>query len=238
MQQQDVLTIQTLDAVDVQLARAGIGSRAYAFLIDWHVRLLFALAWFAVATLIVGRDAGAGGTAFLFAAVLPPLLIYFLYHPVLEIAMQGQTPGKRWIHLRVVTADGGTPTAGAQLVRNLFRLLDSMPAFYALGLGVMLATRDQVRIGDLAAGTLVVYDTPPAGTSLADAAVHEGPAARVAPLLEEWLERWSQLDPARRDEIAWGLLRKAGVDVGAGAKSGEDLRALVRQWLDDVARSR
>lgn len=237
--QQDVLTIRTLDAVDVHLARAGIGSRAYAFLIDWHIRLLFAVAWFAVGSLIVGGGFGAGGSAFLFAVVLPALAIYFLYHPVLEIVMQGQTPGKRWIHLRVVTADGGTPGVGAHLVRNLFRILDSMPVFYALGLGVMFVTRDQVRIGDLAAGTLVVYDTPPASTSLANATVHEGPRARVVPLLEEWLERWPELDPVQRDQIAWNLLRKAGVEAGTGldAKSAEDLREHVRRWLHDVAKA-
>jgi uncharacterized RDD family membrane protein YckC len=200
---------------------------------------LFALAWFAVAALIVGEGLKSAGMPFLVAAVLPALAIYFLYHPVLEILMQGQTPGKRWIHLRVVTADGGTPSIGAQLVRNLFRILDAMPAFYALGLGVMFATRDQVRIGDLAAGTLVVYDLPPPAASLASAVVHEGPRARIVPLLEEWLERWPELDPVQRDQIAWGLLRKAGVDVGSGMQvaHSEALRAHVRQWLNDVAKA-
>ncbi|MGH8481225.1 MAG: RDD family protein [Nevskiaceae bacterium] len=233
---QEVLTIRTLDAVDVHLARAGIGSRSYAFLIDWHIRLLAALAWIAGGMLVAGADFKTSVTAYAFGVGLPAALIYFLYHPVLEIAMQGQTPGKRWIHLRIVTTDGSTPGVGALLVRNVFRLLDSMPALYALGLLVMLCTRDQVRIGDLAAGTLVVYDAPPAKESLADAAVHDAARARVVPLLEEWLERWPDLEPPQRDEIARGLLRKAGAEAGV-TSDGEVLREHVKRWLDGNARA-
>jgi uncharacterized RDD family membrane protein YckC len=229
---QDVLTIRTLDAVDVHFARAGIGSRSYAFLIDWHIRLFAALAWLLVARLVIGGDFGSSAPAWLFGAILPAAAIYLLYHPVLEIAMQGQTPGKRWIHLRIVTADGSVPGAGALLMRNVFRLLDSMPAFYALGLLVMFCTRDQVRIGDLAAGTLVVHELPPAKGDLADAVVHEGARARVAPLLEEWLERWDDLEPPQRGDIARALLRKASVEVDS-ALDGEGLRARVRSWLDE-----
>jgi len=234
---QDVLIIQTLDAVDVHLARAGIGSRSYAFLIDWHIRFIAAMTWFLVAVYVAGIDFKSGVTTFWFSVSLPAALIYFLYHPVLEIAMQGQTPGKRWTHLRIVTTDGGTPGVGALLVRNVFRLVDSMPALYGLGLLVMFCTRDQVRIGDLAAGTLVVHDPPPpAAKGLGEAAVHDGAAARVAPLLEEWLERWNDIDAAQRDDIAHGLLRKAGAEPGPGA-TGEGLRERVRGWLHDSARA-
>ena len=232
---EDVLTIRTLDAIDVHLARAGVGGRSYAFLIDWHIRFIAALVWFLVAFYVVGVTPQSSLKAFWFGVMLPAALLYFLYHPVLEIAMQGQTPGKRWTHLRIVTADGAPAGVGALLVRNLFRLVDSMPAFYALGLLVMLCTRDQVRIGDLAAGTVVVYETPASAEALADVAVHDGAAVRIAPLLEEWLERWPQLDPAQRDSIAQGLLSKAGAP--ADASDGEALRAHVRRWLDETARA-
>ncbi len=232
---EDVLTIRTLDAIDVHLARAGVGARSYAFLIDWHIRFVASLAWFLVGFYAVGVTPQDGKAPFWLGVMLPAALIYFLYHPVLEIAMQGQTPGKRWTHLRIVTADGAPAGVGALLVRNLFRLIDSMPAFYALGLLVMLCTRDQVRIGDLAAGTLVVYDTPLPAEALADVVVHDGAPARVAPLLEEWLERWPDLEPAQRDAIALGLLRKAGAPPG-DAPHDELLRAHVRRWLDETAR--
>jgi len=230
----EVLTIQTLDAIEVQFVRAGIGGRSYAFLIDWHIRLLAAVVWFTVAVVVFDWNASASKTAFTWGAAVPAGLIYFLYHPVLEIAMRGQTPGKRWIHLRIVTTEGGVPGAGPLLVRNVFRLLDSAPALYALGLLVMLCTRDQVRIGDLAAGTLVVYDSPEPKGSLADTVVADGVAGRVAPLLEEWLERWRDLNPGQRDDIARALLQKAGV-AGHETLKGDALRVRVRGWLDDDA---
>lgn len=232
---QEVLTIQTLDGIDVQMARAGIGSRSYAFLIDWHIRLLAAVVWFAVVVVVFDSSAADSREAFIWGAALPSGLIYFLYHPVLEVAMRGQTPGKRWIHLRIVTTEGTVPGAGSLLLRNVFRILDSAPALYALGLLVMLCTRDQVRIGDLAAGTLVVYDVPEPKGALADAVVHDGVAARVTPLLEEWLERWPELDPLQRDGIARGLLGKAGVG-GHESLGDAALRERVRGWLGDNAR--
>ena len=66
--------------------------------------------------------------------VLPALAIYFLYHPVLELAMRGRTPGKRSAGIHVVTRDGSAPSAGALLVRNVFRLIDSLPVAYGVGL--------------------------------------------------------------------------------------------------------
>jgi uncharacterized RDD family membrane protein YckC len=228
----EVLTIHTLDAIDVHVDRAGIGSRAYAFLIDWHIRFLAATTWFLLAIVVLGMDFKTGATTFSFGAMLPTALIYFLYHPVLEIGMRGQTPGKRWAHLRIVTSDGGIPGTGALLVRNLFRVLDSLPSMYALGLLVMLCTKDSVRIGDLAAGTIVVYDNPAPKGLPSEAGVHEGVAARVAPLLEEWLERWDELDVAGRDGIARGLLHKAGVGDHERLDSAA-LRMRVRGWLDE-----
>jgi uncharacterized RDD family membrane protein YckC len=139
--------------------RAGIGSRAYAFLIDWHIRLLAALGWFAAAIAVLGTDLAVLAEHWRWS-LLPPALLYFLYHPVLELALHGDTPGKRTAGLRTVTRDGRTPGVGALLTRNLLRVVDSLPLFYALGLVVMFCTREQVRIGDLVAGTVVVYDEP------------------------------------------------------------------------------
>lgn len=143
------------------LARAGIGSRAYAFLIDWHIRLLAALAWFAVGIVVLGTElAPKDYPAWKYGVALPAALVYFLYHPVLEIAMGGLTPGKRMAELRIVASDGRAPDPVALLVRNLLRLADWLPAFYMLGLGLMFFRQDQRRLGDIVAGTVVVYDEP------------------------------------------------------------------------------
>src|SRR2546430_9459960 len=95
---------------------AGPGARAYAFLLDWHIRLIVALAWFVVGALLyngrpslappLSNDARWFGTV-----VAPALAIYFLYHCVLELAMRGSTPGKRMAGVRLVARDGGSPSA-------------------------------------------------------------------------------------------------------------------------------
>src|SRR2546421_10292875 len=72
--------------------------------------------------------------------------------------MRGSTPGKRMAGVRIVARDGGGPSAGALLTRNVFRLVDSLPLFYGVGLITVVLTRDNLRIGDMAAGTLLVFE--------------------------------------------------------------------------------
>src|SRR5690606_4225634 len=90
--------------------------------------------------------------------VLPATALYLLYHPVLEVLMRGRTPGKRMAGVRIVKRDGGVPGSVALLVRNIFRLIDFLPFFYFVGLVTTMLTRHCVRLGDIAAGTLLVYD--------------------------------------------------------------------------------
>src|SRR5579871_5993708 len=97
----DQFTIASATGVDVSLEIAGPGSRSYAFIVDWHIRVLLALAWFAAAALLAlghvlpKADDDLENVGFVFGTVLPPTFIYFFYHPILEVAMRGRTPGKR-----------------------------------------------------------------------------------------------------------------------------------------------
>ena len=153
---------------------AGPGSRSYAFLIDWHIRLLAALAWILAGLLVHRPDWNLRSTGF-WVVFGPALAIYLLYHPVVELAMHGQTPGKRYAGVRVVGRDGRDPGVRAILVRNALRLIDGLPFGYAVGLVVSVVTTDRVRLGDLVAGTrLVVRETGSAGQPAAGS-----PAARV-----------------------------------------------------------
>ena len=130
------LHVASATGVDLALRIAGLGGRSYAFVIDWHIRVAAAIAWLGIGSLLLFGDLlpRAGGGAALYGVLLPALAIYALYHPVLEVAMGGQTPGKRLAGLRIVTLDGRVPTTGALVVRNLLRLVDSLPALYAVGL--------------------------------------------------------------------------------------------------------
>jgi uncharacterized RDD family membrane protein YckC len=214
--------IRGATGVDLALPIAGPGSRTYAFLIDWHIRVLVALAWLAAAMLALNGALtlrGASGkttAAFVFLALLPPLAIYFLYHPVIELLMRGQTPGKRLAGVRIVDRDGGIPGVGAILIRNIFRLVDSLPAFYVVGLSTTFVSAQRVRIGDLAAGTLLVLDEhstpsvfPGASGGRGDADVH------IADLAAQILERWPALAVDRRAALARALLARAAGAAGA-----------------------
>jgi hypothetical protein len=150
----------------------------------------------------------------------PPAAIYFLYHPVWEVATRGLTPGKRMAGLQTVSRDGGAPSVGSLLTRNVFRLVDSFPVAYALGLLTTMVTRNHVRIGDLAAGTLLVYaryDTTAARYPEERRAGNQLDAASTE-VLNELLQRWPGLDSAARRRIAQTLL------ANPATQSDEDLR--------------
>jgi len=233
---ESIVRIPSVTGVDVELKIAGPGGRSYAFVIDWHIRFLAAAAWF-----IVGTIAYAGGlrvlpadeveAAYTFVVVAPSIVIYFLYHPVLEVLFHGQTPGKRMAGVRLVAlADGGAPGIGALLVRNVFRLVDSLPWLYAVGLLTTMVTKNAVRIGDIAAGTVLVYDEPPSSQlldRLSGRAVARLGLER-AQLVRELLDRWPQLGPDARRKLAGDLLARASV----AAHSGDD--AALRAQLEEL----
>jgi uncharacterized membrane protein SpoIIM required for sporulation len=157
------LHVDSVTGVDVALAVAGPGARAFAFILDFVFRTLIAIAWYVVAAalynhhLSIARPLGPDSLWFALVAA-PPLAIFLLYHVVLEILTSGRTPGKRMAALRIVTRDGAAPNVGALLVRNIFRVVDGLPMAYGVGLVTSMIRADHVRIGDLAAGTLLVYD--------------------------------------------------------------------------------
>lgn len=235
------LRVASVTGVDLDLCIAGLGGRSYAFVVDWHIRAVGAIAWYGLGSLILYGDLTVPqqsdiDTPFLLIVVLPTLLVYVLYHPVLEIVMQGRTPGKRIAGVRIVSLDGQVPGVGALLIRNVLRMLDSLPSFYVVGLTVVLTTRQSRRVGDIAAGTLLVYE----GAEYASAAFEEASflvtdteqadveadVEKVA-LVRELLRRWKHLTPAARRQLAGRLL---GEDRDAHAEDDlkRRLEALIR----------
>ncbi len=219
------LLVGTPTGVELELALAGPGARAFAFLVDWHIRALLAAAWYvAGAVLYNGRLsllAPLEPQSRWFLLVLAPAAgIYFLYHVVLEIGTRGHTPGKRLAGLRILSRDGGPPSVGALLVRNVFRLIDSLPLLYGVGLTVTFLTREHLRIGDLAAGTVLAYEPR-------SALPYDRPATRSATPLDpqlaevaaELLARWPDLEPAARVRLGAEVLRRAGRSAPAGGEA-------------------
>jgi uncharacterized RDD family membrane protein YckC len=212
------ISVHSVTGVDLTLHIAGPGNRSYAFVIDWHIRLLLSGAWLLLAVYVMRLSLNARSQDGLLS-LLPAFGIYFLYHPILEIAMRGRTPGKRIAGIRIVTRTGGAPGTAALLIRNVFRLIDSLPALYALGLVTCFVTANRVRIGDMAAGTLLVLDEAAAAKSLARLEVLTAGSALpldTLELVDQILERWPSLGSDNRRRIAATLL--ARVEPGCDAR--------------------
>jgi uncharacterized RDD family membrane protein YckC len=149
----DLHEIRTADNVGIGYDAAGIGSRFLAFALD---ALILGVVVFAalVVALVIAPD-GVVGMVALALLVLIPILLAVGYFTVAEALTAGRTPGKRALGLRVIRIDGGAPGLRESLVRNIVRLVD-----LALGIGlvVMFLDRRSRRLGDLAAGTVVVRE--------------------------------------------------------------------------------
>lgn len=221
----DSLTLHSVAGTDARMRIAGPGARAYAFLIDWHVRVIIGFLLFLL------------GAAFQFVVRmelllwLPALIVYALYHPVLEWQLRGRTPGKRRAGLRIVTAEGGVPGLGPILVRNVLRIVDSLPAFYTLGFVACMVDGRARRLGDMAAGTLLVEaERDHEGAFEALSARRSStldPA--LAELASDLVERWEELQPARREALAGKVLQRAGVEAAEGDPLPRLLTLLARE---------
>jgi uncharacterized RDD family membrane protein YckC len=213
------LVVDSVTGVDLALPVAGPGVRSYAFLIDWVIRAILFTAWYGVAAVIYNRRwtfiAPLSPDAKWFVlVVMPAAAMYFLYHLVLEIAMHGRTPGKRMAGVHIVTREGGSPGVGALLTRNVFRLVDSMPLLYGVGLVTALATRDHVRVGDMAAGTLLVYERPDVVLPelvAPNASGEQTLRSSDTEIIAELLLRWPHLDSDARQSLATAVLSRHGV---------------------------
>lgn len=217
----DLIYVNSADAMSYTLEIAGVGARSYAFVLDWHIRLLAALVWIYLAAFLFYDlsvfstlfEEDSANAAALWVIFLPATIMYFFYHPILETMMHGSTPGKRTAGVRLITLEGFTPGTGSILTRNIFRLIDSLPGVYTVGLTVAIFTRNHVRIGDIAAGTVLVYDKNTSKQSLSDVAqqsLDSSLSAKNHDLLLELLERWKQLDKAQRIHLGQQFLNRIG----------------------------
>ena len=210
-------SILGLDNIRLDLPVAGLGSRTLAAFLDYLGMGALAALW-VVLSLLVGALLAPGWVAVFLLGGL--FLIHWGYFAGLEIAMGGRTPGKRALQLRVVTAEGGTPGAGALLIRNLVRTID-------LVAGVPLMAIDPLsrRLGDRLGGTLVVHDHPPeAGPVLGR--VPPGWGARELAVVESFLARAGNLeDQALARQMAeriLGRIRQDAPDLLMGLDPGID----------------
>lgn len=155
MEYEDRVSISTPEGIEIEMALAGIGSRLSARLIDFVLQLLVAGAVALVVGLIAG---GISGSEELAAGVAAGFAFFaFLFYDVLfEAYREGQTPGKKRLGIRVL-GDGGEPESfRAAMVRNIMRLIDEFATVFLGALISMVRSPKNQRLGDIAAGTIVV----------------------------------------------------------------------------------
>jgi uncharacterized RDD family membrane protein YckC len=199
---------------------AGPGTRLGAYLLDLGIRIV---ALFSIMTVV-------SAVLFPFSATGLPAGVYFVvafllewgYGAFFETYWNGQTPGKRAFHLRVIKTEGYAIGFHEAMIRNLLRAADFAPLFYAAGFLTAVSNPRLQRIGDLVAGTMVVRERRPErlgeleGLSdyepyPAEAFRHRyRPSEKTLEVIEGLFRRRYDLAPARLDEIALVLAEPLG----------------------------
>ena len=156
----EFLNIDTPENVIFGYEVVGIGSRFMAALVDTLAILLIQAVVNVTMALIVGNllDIDIYSTWVTAVFGLISFALLWGYYIFFEMLWNGQSPGKRLVGLRVLRTDGTPITLTESIIRNLVRLIDFLPIFYGLGVVVMFVNTQSRRLGDLAAGTLVVRD--------------------------------------------------------------------------------
>jgi len=238
---------ETPEGIALALSPAGVPVRCWAFTIDLTIRLLL----LGVLGVALGTFGGIGQGVFLIAF----FALDWFYPVFFELLPGSATPGKRALRLRVVMDTGLPVTPAASLMRNLLRFADFMPMLWAAGAACMLVRPDGKRLGDLAAGTLVVhvpaaakaspsgfssgvssgspsgspsgFASGPSGATPRPPAVALGARGQAA--VVAWAARVPLLTRARADELA--ALAVPVVAPRSGAHERVEVLAGVAEWI-------
>ena len=230
----DQLTIETPEQITLQFALAGIGSRFLALAVDTLLQFAGFLT-LALSLLVAGALASSAlpslGPWVAAVILIGAFLIYYGYFALFESIWSGQTPGKRIVGLRVIALTGRPVTTYQALIRNLLRIVDQLPAIYAVAMVTVMITSRQQRLGDLAAGTVVIHDrpaprhavfpqTPPPRTQTQHGA-HRLTAEELA-VVESFLRRRAQLDPDVRLDTARAIAIRVRGRLGLGSTPADE----------------
>jgi uncharacterized RDD family membrane protein YckC len=232
----DKHTIETPEQMPLEFAVAGIGSRFLALAIDTLIQvgvglvLFVALAVLGVTGALLGFREHVLWLVGLFFAI--SFFLMFGYFAVFEILWNGQTPGKRMIGIRVVKESGRPLTPSEAIGRNLLRIIDQLPAFYAVGVLVALMNAQNKRLGDFIADSIVVREgsmaeIKPIWQTTQSVAEHPLGATRLSTaaltieelaLIDTFLQRRYDLAPDVRSSMAARILSGLKPKLAADAQ--------------------
>jgi uncharacterized RDD family membrane protein YckC len=228
----DKLTIDTPEQTALEFPLAGIGSRFLAMAADTAIQIAVGFVLFIVLLLSLPAMRFIGSVAPQWAAagmIVAVFLIYYGYFAFFEAVWNGQTPGKRYAQLRVMKDDGRPISAYDAIARNLLRIVDQLPVFYGIAIVSVFLSKQNKRLGDFVAGTVVVHEKTveaarPFQEAAVDAAAPVYDVSRISVdelrLIETFLQRRDTFDPALRGSMA------AQVATRIAAK----LQVQVRGW--------
>jgi uncharacterized RDD family membrane protein YckC len=254
--------VRAPEQVWLELAVAGPTTRMLAYAADYLLILLLEFVLFALLVLGVPsviarwptlsdavravRTGHAAELVFLLIAffLIGQLLIEWGYFLFWETVANGRSPGKRLVGLRVVRDDGFPIGFRDALVRNLLRAVDVLPWYYTVGLVAMLVSTQGKRLGDVAAGTIVVrLDRPEPAPPLEHESDAAGAAFRFSreqlarvgaaelALLRQTLRRLDALAPEQRDVVLERAVTALANRIGHRPVAGDERQAFLRALL-------
>ena len=222
-------TLQTPESVELEFTLAGIGNRAYALLIDYlvwgFILLTFLISWSFFSYLLVDALApwlGGYSQVGLWLISIELLIAFFIYvgyFVCFETLWQGQTPGKRYVKIRVIRDDGRPVGLQQSTLRALLRPFDD---FFFLGVFLIALGKREKRLGDWVAGTIVIQEEQPLTPTalkvseqaqpLANKLLERADFSRLLPedfaVIREYLQRREGMIPRAKDEVSRQLANK------------------------------
>jgi uncharacterized RDD family membrane protein YckC len=221
-----VVPVETPEGILLELRPAGLSVRAYAFVLDWLIRLVCLYVFAFIAALLGGI--GVAIWLILFFA------LEWFYPVAFELSQWGATPGKRTFGLRVVMDSGLPITPAASMTRNLLRVADFLPFAYGFAIVSMLVRSDCKRLGDLAAATVVIYEPRVTARKADHDVMPVAPVMALAPDEQAALAALAARVPTLTTERLHELAALAAPVSGDTGRTGPDVtrRVLgVAQWV-------
>ncbi|NEP86183.1 MAG: RDD family protein [Okeania sp. SIO2C2] len=228
------ISLQTPESVELDFNLAGVGNRAYALLIDyiiWSLILLFVLMFgifFSIQFLDIWKTFGGNNkqASLWISSILLLILfiIYVGYFVIFETIWQGQTPGKRYVKIRVIRDDGRPVRLQQTTLRALFRPVDDT---LFIGMLLILFSKKEKRLGDWMAGTIVIQEikavadiisTSQTAKKLAKYLLEEADISQLLPedfaVIREYLQRSKLMTKQAKIELSKKLASQAKEIIG------------------------
>lgn len=252
-------TVDTPEQVQLHLELAGLGTRSIAFMLDTLLRYGVLAGLIIIFVFALGLEWSFSKWMQEFSArffLIGLLLIYFavewVYFAVFEWLWNGQTPGKRAVHIRVLKDGGGPISFLDSALRNLLRAIDCSGPMCAFGILFIFFNSKNKRIGDLVAGTLVVRERPKTVAEVLAQPVavweqHKSAFAELIPriglvaheyeMIQRYLQRRASLDYSTRfrlaQQLAATIVERAKAQNN-GAELPAPLPAECERFLEDL----